>query len=401
MTDTVTITEGTWLDTDLTDAEADALRALGRTLASRTEWWGATSGSERIDSRRTVIEVERAHTGPWRLRIAGSVGIVHAGATTIVVQPKIPTAQFVDLLHIGSGTSRTSDTGTHAADGDLLHDIIERWFLDAASHLVAHGLLCDYIEREEPLNVARGSVDHLRTASALLTGTLAIHCRYEDYELDTPHNRMLRAGLAVVVRSRDEQRARIASRLMGEVRAVGSVRPLDWHATFDRRSRIYEPVARLAKMLVDGTALALDSTGVSARCFLLRSAPVFEQGIREAIRRHLTARGKVTPGRILSTTGDVRFDPDILIDTHGDRSVADVKYRDLHTDWDSNTRNQIVAFATAAQSTRGAVIGIERAPARTPRPFSLHDLQVTPIGWKAWHDSPLSALTADIEQWLA
>jgi 5-methylcytosine-specific restriction endonuclease McrBC regulatory subunit McrC len=307
----------------------------------------------------------------------------------------------MELLSLGSTLGRTSTVGTFAARGDALADLIEHWFLDAASRLSAHGLLRDYVERAETLTVVRGSVDHLSTARSLLTGTLAAHCRYEDYELDTPHNRMLRAGLAVVVRSRDEARARTASRLIGEVRAVGNVSATDWRAPFDRRSRVYEPASRRAKMLVDGTALALDNSGMAARCFLLRTAPAFEQGVRELIRIHLARRASVAPRGFVSTTGNVRFDPDIVIDTaDAHTAVADVKYRDFGTDWDSGTRNQIVAFATAARSDHAAVIGIERAGKRIPRPFSLHELHVTPIGWKAWHDDPRSQLIADVEAWL-
>jgi hypothetical protein len=212
---------------------------------------------------------------------------------------------------------------------------------------------------------------------------------------------MLRAGLAVAVRSMDEGLVRTASRLIGEVRTVGDVSTMDWRAPFDRRSRIYEPVARLARMLVDGTALTLDNQGAAARCFLIRTAPAFEQGIRELIRLHLTDRARVAPRGIVSSTGNVRFDPDIVIDlANAHTAVADVKYRDFGTDWDSGTRNQIVAFAAAARSDHAAVIGIERATTRIPRAFSLDALHVTPIAWKAWHDDPRSQLVADVESWV-
>jgi 5-methylcytosine-specific restriction endonuclease McrBC regulatory subunit McrC len=228
-----------------------------------------------------------------------------------------------------------------------------------------------------------------------------VHCRYEEHELDTAFNRMLKAGLTIAARSTNEHRARRAARLLGELRTVGRARPTDWHDAVDRRTRVYEPSITLARMLVEGTAMSLDVGELSVRCFLVRSAEVFENGIRAHIERHLGVDAHVSKRSFLSSTGGIRFSPDLVIDGTGERVVLDVKYRAFGPDWDSGSRNQVVAFAAAAKARRAAVIGIEQVAGRCPRPFTIGELTVRPIRWQATAAHPRPQMLEDVAELVA
>lgn len=393
-----TIVEGRWYQLVLSDEEAHALADLGRRLSSRLDRWGSEFDVS-IDARRTVIEVERGiDLDTWRIRVAGSVGLVRLGERTITVQPKIPMSQFVDLLRAANGIARSVGDEVDGSHGEALDDLIEEWLVDAATHLVSHGLLRDYVERDEALALARGSVDQLATARSFLTGKLAVHCRYEEHELDTPVNRMLKAGLMIAARSVDERRARRAARLLGELRVVGRAEPVDWRHVVDRRTRVYEPAITLSRMLVEGTAISIAVGDMAARCFLVRSSDIFENGIRELIQQHLGTSALVSKRSFLSTTGGIRFAPDIVIDWPEHRVVMDVKYRAFGVDWDFGARNQIVAFAAVTGARHAVVIGIEQLGGRFPRPFSIDALDVRTVRWRATAADASKELLADLDE---
>src|SRR4051794_19934633 len=81
----------------LTSADAVALQALGRRLASSASWWG--SSDEDDDPReRSVISVRPAGGDQWDVRVADAVGAIAAGSAQLLVQPKVPAPHLLYLF---------------------------------------------------------------------------------------------------------------------------------------------------------------------------------------------------------------------------------------------------------------------------------------------------------------
>lgn len=397
----INVVEGQWVELDITDAHASQLAHLGRDLASRERYWRTTSDKP---SSTSVIQVSRSHSA-WRLRVPGAVGSIRVGGMQIAVSPKIPITQFVPLLIRSDGTGRTVPGDVSTMSGDALWELLAGWFIADTRTLVEHELLRDYVEHERELQLARGSIEMLATARSVASGRLAVTCRFEEFELDTPLNRMVRAGLVVVSRSQSPALRAHAARLLGSFREVGAVREADWRTEIDRRAFVYRHTVRLARELVLGSARSLGAGGEHAQCFLIPSARVFEDGVRSILADHLAGIATVTRGRFLSATGNVAFDPDLVIRAVDESlpRIADVKYRSFGLDWPSDVRNQAIAFAMSAGAHKAGVIGIEATEGSSPSSFSLSGppaLDVLPLLWRSWHSAPEDALRSDVDSWL-
>jgi 5-methylcytosine-specific restriction enzyme subunit McrC len=243
-----------------------------------------------------------------------------------------------------------------------------------------------------------------RTADRYYGGSLSVVCERDEFEFDTPLNRVLKAGLGVVLGSPvlafDTRRS--AQRTHLRFDGVGELRADDLRATLDRRSSHYGDALHLAKNILTSSHRALEAGQKRVWTFLLRTPNLVEDGLR----RILIGRfGSQTIDRWATCIApNVTLNPDLVIS--GGVGVADVKYKLIGGDLNRADLYQAVAFATGFRCAHAAVMGF-RTPDEATHALRLQvgEVAVRHILWPAHADllpgRAAELFLADVADWLA
>src|SRR5947208_3287536 len=96
----------------------------------------------------------------------------------------------------------------------------------------------DYESVSDELPVIRGRTHVLTAASAVYRGRLQFPCDFDEFSVDTPLNRILKAAaIAIGAHSIQSDTRRGALAILANTTEVGAIRPFDEFATLDRRTR--------------------------------------------------------------------------------------------------------------------------------------------------------------------
>ena len=318
----ISITESEPAVLALSTAQAAAIQEAGRRLVSDKSWWGG----EDLAPERTAIRCEPTQDGQWRVTVVNAVGLIALGDTLqISVLPKIPTSHLL-YLFAASGRFPKLDQQrgllTHSAS---LWDLVADWFVTALEGTVRRDLRRDYEVITDELTQLRGTIDPLRSATAYYAGRIALTCEFDDFNVDTPLNRVLRAAALIVVRSADLTTVlrRRARTMLARMEDVGALRPADLRMQVDRCTAHYADSVLLAHHVLVATGRTFEAGGLSARTFLIRTPEAVEEGLRQILVRQLPGIDVVKRGRQLPPTS-LTLTPDLLFDQG--RAVADIKY---------------------------------------------------------------------------
>jgi 5-methylcytosine-specific restriction enzyme subunit McrC len=378
--------------------QARALMALGRRLSSQRSWWGGEA------SDATVIRCEPSGTDTWKVTIADAIGCIAMGDTTISVTPKISSPHVLYLLEESGVIPRLVDNLSKLSHGTSLADLFAWWFVKAAERLLRIGISRGYREERDTLTRVVGRIDVVPTFELVQRGIAQAVCEYEEFDEDTPQNRVIKAAAQVVVRNHElprELRKR-AQVLLRELTTIGPLRVQDARATIDRATLHYREPLIFAKALLSGAGVAIDTGGQIAHSFLIRTPELIEAGIRRVLQDEFSGLHRIAKRKKSSDTGDVTFNPDIVIDDH---AIADVKYRHFRVDWSRGDLNQALAFATVFGTPKAAVLGfVSSTHDPIPRGISVSGYSVTAIAWMAAvNKSPTDArreFVSRIKHWL-
>jgi 5-methylcytosine-specific restriction enzyme subunit McrC len=395
---TETLTESHESRVRLLPDEADALRETGFRLASKWAWWGDAEPPE-----RTVIQVRPVGGDVWSIRVADAVGVVAVGSVQLLVQPKIPPTHLLHLLEKSSRLPRLDTNRATVASGASLWSLVATWFLTATEAVMRRDLVRDYWPKEEDLAIARGQISPLRTATAFYSGRSALHCRFSEFGIDTPLNRLLKAAAREVVASRildwsvRQRSLRVLSRLGG----IGELQPEDRHAGLDRRTGHYADAVALAIHILRGVGRTLSHGAQSAWAFLIRTPEMVEDGIRAVLDGGLGS-DRVQKKGIKLAESALTFNPDLLFDAG--RAVADVKYKLSRGEWDRTDLYQVIAFAEAFRAQDGAIFRFRGPGVRTMSPLVVGEKRIVELTWPADErlqpDEAAAQMLASTRQWL-
>ena len=134
---------------------------------------------------------------------------------------------------------------------DLCAAILER----AVEHQLKRGLGRGYVSKEDELATVRGRIDVGESVKTLspLVGRLV--CDYDEFSEDTPMNRVVKAAMRTLLRSRDvsAERKRVLRRLMPYFEGVRNVdlQRLDWRFRYDRNSQTYAMLVFICRLVAD------------------------------------------------------------------------------------------------------------------------------------------------------
>jgi hypothetical protein len=384
-----TLTESRPAVLALEAAEADALRALGQQLASKATWWGADEDSIPADdtTERTVVRCVEVSAGMFEVTVANAVGLIAVGsALQIYVRPKIPETHFLYLLEVSGFFPRRGTDQGFGERGQHLWSLLAAWYVDAVEHVMRRGIVFDYVDRIDEIEFVRGRINVQRTALSYYQGRLDLECEYEDFGQDTPLNRTLRAAGERIVSSPS-----LPTRIRRRMRAiltrfdeVGPLRHGDRRSRLDLRTRHYGDAISLAGHIIDGVHRVLGHGDELAWTFLIPTPLLVEAGVRRELTRHLAPHIKVDKRSLPLTGTTMRMNPDLVF---GDiAAVGDVKYKLMSTDWSRSDLNQIVAFAAAARTNTGIVIGFHPSETATLPAVGVGEFDIIGVSWRADED---------------
>ncbi len=362
----------------LTGEQAASLRALGRKLASKKGWWG----EEALERESSVIDCNPTHDG-WAVRVRDAVGLIALPDLQLVVRPKIPTPHLLYLFTRAGAIPRLDEQLGGLAAGLELWDLMARWFMGALERLLRLDLSRDYVPVRERLQLVRGRIDVLETSRAFLSGRFRLTCEFDDFLVDTPLNRLLRATTRIIAASPElHQAVRTQARTaLSRMDDIGDFRPIDMRAQPDRLDQRYSDAITLAKTILTGALRDLDAGPRSAWTFLLRTPDLVESGLRAVLKKHLDPAAAPQKGSLTLTPSRLTLNPDLIFPRG--RGVGDVKYKLASSDWRRTDLYQVVAFATGFAVSNALMVDFNRSGTRNAPTLQIGDVTATNVSWPA------------------
>lgn len=322
--------------------------------------------------------------GHRKVKLAQYCGLVSLGGRVLEVLPKTQdggssaeecrgvllrllrlTQRFPQFQHL--------PVGQHFQRAPLLEVFISAFF-DAATAVIRGGLLKQYQEYAEDLNVVRGRIAIARQLSAHANRPDLVACVYDDLTIDNVWNRVLKKAIRVTrpwIRSEALNRRWVE--LMGvlsEVDDASLTRAQIERLVFDRKADRYRPAIEWARWILALMAPTLRAGNDEAPALLFDMNKLFELAVANLLRRRFAARPElaietqdtsqilakvVTPGGV-----DAGFSlrPDLVI-RHGNAvlAIADTKWKKLERDRkerpmpSEDDMYQMHAYASAFQCT--------------------------------------------------
>ncbi len=358
---TETVTESKKAQLSLTEDQAEALRRIGRQLASDRRWWGASDepegsneGSEaQSQATRTVIRCDPATSGEYMLTVDNAIGVIGLSDLQIAVKPKIPLPHFLHLITESEYLPRPSEDPARLEQDENFFTLIAHWFVSECEYVLRRGLTRDYHKTTADLPTARGRVDSLRTTRSILVGKVEVRCTYDNFGNDSSLNRLLNHALSVIQQKpvfRMEVRRR-ARRAQERFDGVGDYRPADLNASTDANTKHYRDAVTLARMLLSSQGTSTLHGPNPGGTFLFRTPEAVEEGIRRVLKDALHPNWNVKKeGRRLGGAGRRTINPDLVFNPSP--AIGDVKYR-LSSTLNRSDINQVTTFAAGFKASKG------------------------------------------------
>jgi 5-methylcytosine-specific restriction enzyme subunit McrC len=374
------------------EAHAQALERLGQLLVSKEDWWGASAQQddegEEIGSSgpRTAIRCNRGADGRWRVTVANRLGLISVGDLLLRVLPKLSpehvTWIFTQVPQLGSALA-SADAPVITSAGAGFWEIVAHSYLWAAERVLRSDLMRDYQERHDELSFVRGKIQMLPTTRNLVRGRMTFSLEFEEFSVDTPLNRVLRAAAHVVAASKplDPSLRKRATRVVARMEDVGELRPSDLRElTIDRRTGHYRAAIDLSKLLLRAENATWTGDGVQASAFLIRTPDLIERGVRNVLDAGLRPAVRVSSGSFaVVSPPNERLNPDLVFGSPP-IAVGDVKYKKASDKWLRPDVYEVTAFATHSRVRRAAIVDFTDRVAKRPD-FIVGDICVRQLAW--------------------
>ncbi len=273
----------------------------------------------------------------WTIAPGRWVGVARVGDVEVWIRPKLPVRRLLFLLGYAYDLRAWRDDRVEVAEDDELLPAIATVFARQAGKAVEQGLILGYRVTEESTPVLRGRIrtdEQLRRRFGL---PVPLEVRYDDYTVDIPENRILRAAAERLLRI---PRVPLPTRraLLRLVRLMTDVRPLGrgaliprWQPT--RLNARYHPALRLGELVLRGGSIEQEQGRVVVDGLMLDMSKLFEQFLTVALRDALAPQGGRLAGQSewhLDEQRRITLKPDIVWHaTPGGlpAAVADAKYK--------------------------------------------------------------------------
>lgn len=151
----------------------------------------------------------------------------------------------------------------------------------------------DYRRQTDELTTVRGRIDITRTAAtrSMIRGRLV--CEFDEFELDTLHNRILKCVMILLIRRGDVSKARKDSlrRLLPYLDTIAQISPtsIRWdQLSFTRSTASYRMLIGTCELVIRGLLPSEDSGSNSLLSWVTDEAmsSLYERFLREYYRTH-------------------------------------------------------------------------------------------------------------------
>lgn len=266
--------------TDVTPSAADL--ALTRVLAEQNE---------------SMLRVEWLYDRSAKITSRSWVGVVRFDSFEVRVVPKLVGGnlgilRMLDYTRGVDAIQRLPTMQVLEDEGASLIDLVCWLLADQCDYVLRHGLLSDYVTREETLVTFRGRLrinEQIRRHYGRVT---ELECRYDEYESDILENRILAVALRRARRVCVNRRVRA---MLGRVEPLFSeVCPTDDldvtaardELTYHRRNQHYHGAHHWAFLLLGGKAIKdVYSVGdAGAFAFMFDMTRLFEEFVERLLR---------------------------------------------------------------------------------------------------------------------
>lgn len=380
MSETLTLVESKTKLIRLDSLQFNELERLRRAMAGSRSWWG--DAQEDDDVVASPIRAVSRGNDLYEVVVADAIGALALPNLTLIVKPKIPLAHFTHIARRALPLARMDAAALSLDAGDGFQDLVAFWFLAAAERVVNSGLNVDYEPRTEIQPVMRGRLHAHPTFRRWLSGHVDVTCEFDDLDVDTAHNRVLKAGLAAISRGsslsdRVQRRGRV---LLRSFSSVGPLRPTDLTARLARGEFRYRTALQLAIAVLHAAGRSLRDGAQHSHSFLYRTPDLIEEGIRQILNESLDPVVVRKRGRVLLPTTE-KVTPDLEIDRPP--FTGDVKYKISNGKWSRPDLAQAVFFAAAFRSPQALVVGFrEGVDVQLPR-VPVGEIHVSSALWDA------------------
>lgn len=297
----------------------------------------------------------------WFVHAGNSVGVsrtlTSAGEVTLQIRPKLDTADVFFMAdyayeqrHEPLQLLEHDDIGLEAVLRDPTACLLV-WHVRAIRRFAARWLRRDYRSKAQVLDgkvKGRILVDRYVTGHLAVGDAARIPCRLQERTLDTPNNRVLKAGLRYI--ATQSQNVPVPAARLAVLRQVKAALPLfaqvadiraspsDIRATSSRGAqRHYAAVLAATISLLQHRLMGDELTDpASTSAFMWRMPVLFQESVRGMIDSTpglVLDRGRPGTARIHDAQGNRRrsskVDPDLVLRVGHDRTLLiDTKYKD-------------------------------------------------------------------------
>jgi 5-methylcytosine-specific restriction enzyme subunit McrC len=355
------------------------------------------------EAKASVVRCALVSRDRWSVSVDNAVGVIAISDLQITVQPKIPLEHLVFLLEKAKLVPRLDRSPIQVSEGTTLLELIARWFLFALDRLFRDDLLQDYREHVDVLSTMRGRLDVAGTMNLYYSGNPKFRCAFEEYDVDSPLNRLLRGG-AESVASNTAFPADLRRRLRIAARRFVGVGPLqhgDAETATDRRTAEYADAAMLARCILGCESRSVEVGGKKAWAFLLPTPYAVQHALTALLASYLSDCTTVKAMAIPIREG-LQANPDLVFEAFG--AVGDVKYKRLEGAWKRADLYQIVAFAALLRYRSAAILTFRVSDDDIPAQVVFGNIRVSAIAWRAERtisaDDAALRFCEDVKVWL-
>ncbi len=310
-----------------------------------------------------VVDAHRAGGGLWEITAGTKVGVATVGGLTVWVMPKVDISRIFFMLGYARDPGWQTENVRLAPVADLV-PALARAFAYQAERAVETGLIQGYVETDDSLTVLRGRLreqDQLRKRFGLAVPLLV---RYDDYTVDIPENRLLRAAVELLLRLpgvgvATRQRLRGLRLVLADVGMHRRGPALAWRPT--RLNARYHVALWLAELIVAGDAVDHVAGDVRVNGFLVNMAKVFEDFLVAVLSRSLSAIGgacRPQDRHAFDTMARITMKPDLVWYLDGrPAAVIDAKYKaEKPSGFPYADLYQMLAYSTAIGLPEGHLV---------------------------------------------
>ncbi len=266
-------------------------------LAARLDGAGEDAG--RLDVRWLA-------NGEMEVQATSWVGVVRFSGVEVHVVPKLVggSLRVLQMLQYAAGIRilrRLPADRMLAPSGTDLFDLICLLLVEESKALLQEGLLRDYRQIDESLEVLRGRLRHREQYLRRFGRLDRLECSFDEFDSDIAENQLVAAALAVVRRRAQDADVRPAGgRLARVFEEACEPRTSDasWYERtirYDRRNDRYRPAHELAKLVLRGVAFddLYDTTTGRVTAFLIDMNVVFELFVTRLVQEALAGTESV------------------------------------------------------------------------------------------------------------